>query len=88
MQAPKNAFYYVLDRRTGELISAEKYAPANWAERVDPATGRPVVNQEVADWTKGPRLLVPGPWARTTGSPCRSARTPAWPTFRCRKRRP
>ncbi|MBF1800581.1 PQQ-dependent dehydrogenase, methanol/ethanol family [Alloalcanivorax profundimaris] len=61
MQAPKNAFYYVLDRRTGELISAEKYAPANWAERVDPATGRPVVNQEVADWTKGPRLLVPGP---------------------------
>jgi quinohemoprotein ethanol dehydrogenase len=60
MQAPKNAFFYVLDRATGELISAEKYAPSNWASRVDMKTGRPVENPE-ADWTKQPRLVVPGP---------------------------
>ena len=42
MQAPKNGFFYVLDRATGELISAETIVPINWATRVDPATGRPV----------------------------------------------
>jgi len=42
MQANKNGFFYVLDARTGKLLSAEKFIPANWAERVDLATGRPV----------------------------------------------
>jgi quinohemoprotein ethanol dehydrogenase len=46
MQAPKNGFFYVLDRETGELISAEKYGVVNWASHVDMATGRPV---ETAD---------------------------------------
>ena len=41
MQAPKNGFFYVLDRETGELISAEKYGEVNWASHVDMATGRP-----------------------------------------------
>jgi quinohemoprotein ethanol dehydrogenase len=44
MQAPKNGFFYVLDRKTGELLSAEKYAKVTWAERVDLKTGRPVEN--------------------------------------------
>lgn len=43
MQAPKNGFFYVLDRATGELISAEKYVPVNWASHVDLKTGRPVL---------------------------------------------
>ena len=42
MQAPKNGFFYVLDRETGELISAEKFMPINWASHVDMETGRPV----------------------------------------------
>lgn len=42
MQAPKNGFFYVLDRQTGELLSAEPYVPTTWATRVDMATGRPV----------------------------------------------
>ncbi|MDR7101085.1 PQQ-dependent dehydrogenase, methanol/ethanol family [Croceicoccus sp. BE223] len=42
MHAPKNGFFYVIDRKTGTLISAEKFAPVNWAERIDLATGRPV----------------------------------------------
>ena len=42
MQAPKNGFFYVIDRSNGKLISAEPYAPQNWAERIDLETGRPV----------------------------------------------
>lgn len=42
MQAPKNGFFYVLDRATGEFISAEKYVPNTWASHIDPESGRPV----------------------------------------------
>lgn len=44
MQAPKNGFFYVLDRETGELLSAENYVPTLWASHVDMKTGRPVEN--------------------------------------------
>src|SRR5213594_96409 len=39
--ANRNAFYYVLDRETGEFISAQPYAKQPWAERID-AKGRPI----------------------------------------------
>ena len=43
MQAPKNGFFYVLDAKTGELLSADKYAPwVDWASGVDMKTGRPI----------------------------------------------
>lgn len=42
MQAPKNGFFYVLDRTNGEFISAEPYVYVNWATEIDPQTGRPV----------------------------------------------
>jgi len=42
MQAPKNGFFYVIDRQTGEFISANNYVTVTWAERIDAATGRPV----------------------------------------------
>jgi len=58
MQAPKNGFFYVLDRRTGELLSAEKYVHVSWASHVDLATGRPVERVE-ADWSKGPANVAP-----------------------------
>jgi quinohemoprotein ethanol dehydrogenase len=61
MQAPKNGFFYVLDRRTGELLSAEPYATVSWASHVDMETGRPV-EVENARYTDGPSgLLLPGP---------------------------
>ncbi len=44
MQAPKNGFFYVIDRVTGELLSAEKYITVTWASHVDLETGRPVEN--------------------------------------------
>lgn len=42
MTAPKNGFFYVLDRTTGKLISAEPITRVTWASRIDLATGRPV----------------------------------------------
>ncbi len=58
MQAPKNGFFYVVDRSNGKLISAEPYAPQNWAERIDLATGRPV-EQPGARFADAPRLTYP-----------------------------
>ena len=46
MQAPKNGFFYVLDRESGELLSAEPFVTVNWATHVDMATGRPVETAE------------------------------------------
>ncbi len=57
MQAPKNGFFYVLDAASGKLISAEKFVPVNWAERVDLATGKPVVNA-IARYPNGTRETV------------------------------
>ncbi len=42
MQSPTNGFFYVIDRETGKLISAEKTGKVTWAERIDIETGRPV----------------------------------------------
>jgi quinohemoprotein ethanol dehydrogenase len=44
MQAPKNGFFYVLDRKDGKLLSADKFVTVTWASHVDLATGRPVEN--------------------------------------------
>ena len=46
LQAPKNGFFYVIDRLTGELLSAQPYATVTWATHVDLKTGRPVETPE------------------------------------------
>jgi quinohemoprotein ethanol dehydrogenase len=62
MQAPKNGFFYVLDRETGELISANNYVPVSWATGIDRETGRPVEVPEARwDRTGLPALVAPGP---------------------------
>ena len=60
MQAPKNGFFYVLDRATGKLISAKPFVPMNWATKVDMKTGRPV-ETALARYDTTPVLLSPGP---------------------------
>ncbi|MFT3722920.1 MAG: PQQ-dependent dehydrogenase, methanol/ethanol family [Hyphomonadaceae bacterium] len=61
MQAPKNGFFYVIDRSTGELISADKYqANVNWASGVDLKTGRPVEAANARYTTALDHLLIPG----------------------------
>ena len=63
VQAPKNGFFYVVDRVTGELISAEAFADdLTWATHVDPETGRPVETPEARYGMTGhPVYLAPGP---------------------------
>jgi quinohemoprotein ethanol dehydrogenase len=61
LHAPKNGFFYVIDRRNGKLVSAEKFAKATWAERIDLKTGRPVENA-FARFADGKGILMyPGP---------------------------
>jgi PQQ-dependent dehydrogenase (methanol/ethanol family) len=62
LHAPKNGFFYVLDRATGELISAKPYTAVNWATGIDLKTGRPIENPgaRYADARKG-MPLAPGP---------------------------
>ncbi|WP_082718627.1 MULTISPECIES: PQQ-dependent dehydrogenase, methanol/ethanol family [unclassified Sphingobium] len=60
MQAPTNGFFYVIDRDSGKLISAEKIGKVNWAERIDVKSGRPVEVPNVR-YEKGPITIWPGP---------------------------
>jgi quinohemoprotein ethanol dehydrogenase len=69
MQAPKNGFFYVLDAATGKLISAEKYAGVNWAEKIDMATGRPVDNPGTRYLSGGLSRLAVGPNGGHTWQP-------------------
>ena len=59
MQAPKNGFFYVLDRATGELLSADAYASVSWASHVDLASGRPVETGK-GEWHEGEAMVIPG----------------------------
>jgi alcohol dehydrogenase (cytochrome c)/quinohemoprotein ethanol dehydrogenase len=62
MQANKNGFFYVLDRRTGKLISAKTFVPINWASGIDAKTGRPIENPGIRyDKTGKPVRMMPGP---------------------------
>jgi len=47
MQANKNGYFYVLDRKTGQLISANNFTPVTWASGIDLKTGRPIENPGV-----------------------------------------
>ena len=68
MQAPKNGFFYVIDRATGELISAETYVPNTWATHIDMKTGRPV-ETPTARLTYEPQLMNPSALASHSWHP-------------------
>ncbi len=59
MQAPKNGFFYVLDRITGELLSAEPYTEVTWATGIDAKTGRPIEAPGVR-YTESSAVISPG----------------------------
>lgn len=61
MQAPKNGFFYVIDRATGALVSAKNFTPVNWASGVDLKTGRPIENPDARWPGKAPYFQIPGP---------------------------
>jgi quinohemoprotein ethanol dehydrogenase len=61
MQANKNGFFYVLDRRTGALISGVPIVPLNWAAGID-KSGRPIEGRDARYSVSGqPVEIMPGP---------------------------
>lgn len=59
MQAPKEGFFYVIDRQTGKLISAKQYADTvTWAKAIDMKTGRPIENPGQR-YAKGVAAVMP-----------------------------
>ena len=60
MQAPKNGYFYVLDRKTGKFISGAPLQKITWAKGLDPKTGRPIINPEAHYATAG-TIIWPGP---------------------------
>ena len=75
MQASKNGFFYVLDRKSGELLSARNFVPVNWASGIDLKTGRPQVNAEALYdrtgkvWVAAPGALGGHNWQPMSFSP-------------------
>ena len=79
LQAPTNGFFYVLDRETGKLISAEKTGKVTWAERIDLKTGRPVeaknIRYETGDLEIWPSPIGAHNWQAMSFSPARVSST-------------
>jgi PQQ-dependent dehydrogenase (methanol/ethanol family) len=62
MQAAKDGYFYVLDVRTGECISAQNYVPIETFEPIDPKTCRLTPKEESKYWLHPDRqvILQPG----------------------------
>ncbi|MEY3006991.1 MAG: hypothetical protein RI942_1333 [Pseudomonadota bacterium] len=58
--APKNGFFFVIDRVTGSLISADPFVKVTWASGYDLETGRPIETPN-ADFAAGPQWVSPSP---------------------------
>ena len=73
MHAPKSGFFYILDRVTGEFLSADPITKISWATGVDPKTGKFSVNPG-ALYRTTTVVVKPGPsgghvWQPWTYSP-------------------
>ncbi|HET9942649.1 MAG TPA: PQQ-binding-like beta-propeller repeat protein, partial [Terriglobia bacterium] len=60
MHAPKNGFFFVLDRVNGQFISAEPWVTISWALGIDQKTGKPIVNPAARSGPT-PVNVIPGP---------------------------
>ncbi len=58
LHAPKNGFFYVIDRVTGQFISGQNFVPVNWATGLDPRTGRPIENPQARFDRTGKGMFV------------------------------
>ena len=61
MHAPKNGYFYVLDAKSGQFLSAKPFAPQNWTTGIDAKTGRAQVNPDAKyEKTGNPFVALPG----------------------------
>ncbi|HEX4675254.1 MAG TPA: PQQ-dependent dehydrogenase, methanol/ethanol family [Steroidobacteraceae bacterium] len=58
MQASKDGFFYVLDAKTGAIISAKNYVTTTWASSIDIETGRPVADPQARYDETGKAFVV------------------------------
>jgi quinohemoprotein ethanol dehydrogenase len=58
MQASKDGFFYVLDAKTGAVISAKNYVTTTWASAIDIKTGRPVADPQARYDETGKAFVV------------------------------
>lgn len=72
--APKNGFLYVIDRRTGQFISAEPFVKVTWAKGIDQKTGRPI-DAPNNRYENGPFLVAPSPIGAHSWLPMAFSRT-------------
>jgi alcohol dehydrogenase (cytochrome c)/quinohemoprotein ethanol dehydrogenase len=61
LHAPKNGFFYVIDRESGALISAKPFTVINWARGFDMKTGRPIESANARYPGVDSPPIVPGP---------------------------
>lgn len=89
-QANRNGFFYVLDRASGELLTANPYVKVNWAERIDLKTGRPVLTEvdrkaragedvEIFPSVLGGKNWSPMSWNPATGLAYANTLNISWP---------
>ncbi len=74
----RTGFVFVLDRESGELLSADKFQPVNWADSYDVRTGEPrenpdkrthfgVVTKNICPSSTGGKEFVPSSLSPRTG---------------------
>ena len=59
LHAPKNGFFYVINRANGKLISAKPFVETSWATHIDINTGRPVETAGIR-YENAPVYITPG----------------------------
>ena len=74
MWANRNAFFYTIDRETGEFLSASPFAQQTWAERID-ENGRPVRLPDTFPSAEGTLVAPPASGGTNWQSPTYSPRT-------------
>jgi PQQ-dependent dehydrogenase (methanol/ethanol family) len=57
LHAPKNGFFFVIDRTNGKFISAQNFVEVNWAKGYD-KSGRPI-ETDIARVADRPREIIP-----------------------------
>jgi quinohemoprotein ethanol dehydrogenase len=61
MQASKNGVYYVLEAKTGKVLTAKNFVPTSWSSGIDPDTGKPQMTQsDRYDITRKIAIVQPG----------------------------
>lgn len=67
LHAPKNGFFFVIDRTNGRFISAQNFVEVNWAKGYD-KKGRPI-ETDLARVADRPREIIPSPFGARNWHP-------------------